>query len=221
MQIKLSASEKRSQLSTLPSNPIYPSQSTQPCVPIQSSVVVVYPLPRPLLVGGGSDRPVCGPPASFSVHLASSAVTPAGSIHKSRGDNVVPMWVQNTGEIPVVVCKLFGSDRYLDYIYHVVVTHLECRCTSSFYVFLQPSAHTLSVGLCFWPPSSHECPHITNILLCEAKFRDVLLDGCIDDQLARIALSNILRPECGWLSYSLDRSHGSPLVVQNLARCYP
>ena len=44
--------------------------------------------------GGESDVPACGPPASFSVHLASSAVTPAGSVHKSRGDNVVRMWVQ-------------------------------------------------------------------------------------------------------------------------------
>ena len=43
---------------------------------------------------GESDVPACGPPASFSVHLASSAVTPAGSVHKSRGDNVVRMWVQ-------------------------------------------------------------------------------------------------------------------------------
>ena len=32
---------------------------------------------------GESDVPACGPPASFSVHLASSAVTPAGSVHKS------------------------------------------------------------------------------------------------------------------------------------------
>ena len=32
--------------------------------------------------------------ASFSVHLASSAITPIGSVHKSRGDNVVRMWVQ-------------------------------------------------------------------------------------------------------------------------------
>ena len=46
------------------------------------------------LASGGSDVPACGPPASFSVHLASSAVTPAGSVHKSRGDNVVHMWVQ-------------------------------------------------------------------------------------------------------------------------------
>ena len=38
--------------------------------------------------GGESDVPACGPPTSFSVHLASSAVTPAGSVHKSRGDNV-------------------------------------------------------------------------------------------------------------------------------------
>ena len=35
--------------------------------------------------------PACGPPAGFSVHLASSAVTPVGSVHKSRGDNVVRM----------------------------------------------------------------------------------------------------------------------------------
>ena len=38
MQIKLVVPEKRSQLSTLPSNPIYQSQSTQPYVPIQSSL---------------------------------------------------------------------------------------------------------------------------------------------------------------------------------------
>ena len=38
MQIKLPVYEKRSQLSTLPSNPIYQSQSTQPCVPIQPSL---------------------------------------------------------------------------------------------------------------------------------------------------------------------------------------
>ena len=44
--------------------------------------------------GGESDVPACGPPASFSVHLASSSVTPVGSVHKSRGENVVRMWVQ-------------------------------------------------------------------------------------------------------------------------------
>ena len=52
------------------------------------------PTPMTLASGGESDVPACGPPASFSVHLASSAVTPAGSVHKSRGDNVVRMWVQ-------------------------------------------------------------------------------------------------------------------------------
>ena len=52
------------------------------------------PTPMALASGGESDVPACGPPASFSVHLASSAVTPAGSVHKSRGDNVVRMWVQ-------------------------------------------------------------------------------------------------------------------------------
>ena len=52
------------------------------------------PSPMTLASGGESDVPACGPPASFSVHLASSAVTSAGSVHKSRGDNVVRMWVQ-------------------------------------------------------------------------------------------------------------------------------
>ena len=47
-----------------------------------------------LASGGESDVSACGPPASFSIHLASSAVTPAGSVHKSRGDNVVRMLVQ-------------------------------------------------------------------------------------------------------------------------------
>ena len=47
-------------------------------------------LPTPMTLGE-SDVPACGPPASWSVHLASSAVTPAGSVHKSRGDNVVCM----------------------------------------------------------------------------------------------------------------------------------
>ena len=44
-------------------------------------VAVVYPLPLPLLVGE-SDLPACDLPAS-------RAVTPAGSVHKSRDDNVV------------------------------------------------------------------------------------------------------------------------------------
>ena len=43
---------------------------------------------------GESDLPARGPPASFSAHLASSASTPAGSVHISRGDNVVRMRVQ-------------------------------------------------------------------------------------------------------------------------------
>ena len=43
---------------------------------------------------GEYELPVCGPPVSFSVYLASSAVAPAGSVHKSRDDNVVRIWVQ-------------------------------------------------------------------------------------------------------------------------------
>ena len=37
---------------------------------------------------GGSDLPACDPPASLSIHLASSAV------HKYRSDNVLRMWVK-------------------------------------------------------------------------------------------------------------------------------
>ena len=44
--------------------------------------------------GGESDHSTFGPPASISLHLASNSITPAGSVHKSRGDSVVRMWVQ-------------------------------------------------------------------------------------------------------------------------------
>ena len=61
---------------------------------ISFSCCCCLPTPITLASGGESDVPACGPPASFSVHLASSAVNSAGSVHKSRGDNVVRMWVQ-------------------------------------------------------------------------------------------------------------------------------
>ena len=43
-----------------------------------------------LASGGGGGSPFF----PLVVHLASSAVTPQGSVHKSRGENVVCMWVQ-------------------------------------------------------------------------------------------------------------------------------
>ena len=51
----------------------------------------IYPL---LLCGGCCCQPTPAieggvPPARFTVHPASSAVTPVGFVHKSRGDNVV------------------------------------------------------------------------------------------------------------------------------------
>ena len=49
---------------------------------------------------GESDHPAFGPAANLSLHLASSSITPAGSVHKSRGDSVVRMlWM----------CVSFGS----------------------------------------------------------------------------------------------------------------
>ena len=63
--------------------------------PHHHMVVVVYPLPRPLLVGE-SDHPACGPQASLSLHLPSSSITSVGSAQKSSGDNVVRMSVQLT-----------------------------------------------------------------------------------------------------------------------------
>ena len=48
----------------------------------------MLPSPLTLVCGGESDDPSFGPPASLSLHLPSSSITPAGSVHKSRGDNV-------------------------------------------------------------------------------------------------------------------------------------
>ena len=43
---------------------------------------------------GESDYPPFGPPTSLSLNLASSPITPAGSVHKSRGDSKLHMWFQ-------------------------------------------------------------------------------------------------------------------------------
>ena len=61
---------------------------------LQAHCCCVYPLPYVCVGGGESDHPDFGPPASISLHLASGSTTPAGSVHKSRGDSVVRMWVQ-------------------------------------------------------------------------------------------------------------------------------
>ena len=63
---------------------------------ISSYVACCCWLPTPMTLASGweSDVPACGLPAIFSVHLLSCAVTPAESVHKSRGDNVVRMCVQ-------------------------------------------------------------------------------------------------------------------------------
>ena len=60
----------------------------------ECSCCCCLPTPLTFASAGSVQSSACGPPASFSVHLASSACTPAGSVHKSRCDNVVHMWVQ-------------------------------------------------------------------------------------------------------------------------------
>ena len=62
---------------------------------------VVYPLPWPLLVWGVRSSRLWS--TSFSVHLASSALNLAGSVHKSRVDNVVRT-VGAVEEMMCVVC---------------------------------------------------------------------------------------------------------------------
>ena len=51
------------------------------------------------LASGGGDLHACGPPASFSVHLASSTVSPEGSVYKSRG-----AYVGTVEDMMCVVC---------------------------------------------------------------------------------------------------------------------
>ena len=58
------------------------------------SCCLTTPLSLASVGGGKTDLPACGPPASFSVHLANSAITPTGSVHKSSVSNMVCMLVQ-------------------------------------------------------------------------------------------------------------------------------
>ena len=87
VHIKLPMTEKKSQLSKLPPNPIYLSQSTQPCVPIQCCC-----LPTPMaLASGGS------PMFTLVVHQpASPSIWPAAqSFRRGLSTNPgVTMWVQ-------------------------------------------------------------------------------------------------------------------------------
>ena len=56
-----------------------------------------------LASGEESDLTACGPPTSLSVHLASRAVTPAGSDHKSRWLQC-SVYVGAVEEMMCVVC---------------------------------------------------------------------------------------------------------------------
>ena len=63
-----------------------------------------YCLPTTLTSASGeveSNLPTCGPPAIFPVHLASSAVTPAETVHKSRGAYV--------GAVEEMMCVMYVS----------------------------------------------------------------------------------------------------------------
>ena len=64
------------------------------CIIICIFNYICLPTPLNLVYVGKSDNPAFGPPARLSLHLVSSSITPAEYVHKSRGDNVVYMWVQ-------------------------------------------------------------------------------------------------------------------------------
>ena len=61
-----------------------------PLMPSTHAVVVVVVS----TMWGESDHPAFGPSARLSLHLASSSITPALSVHQSMCDSVVRMWVQ-------------------------------------------------------------------------------------------------------------------------------
>ena len=52
------------------------------------------PTPLTLVCGGDSDHPAFGPSARLSLHLVNSSIIPGGSIHKSRDDKEIRIWVQ-------------------------------------------------------------------------------------------------------------------------------
>ena len=68
------------------------------------ALLLCLPTPLTLVCGGGeSDHPAFGPPASLSLHLTSSFITPAGSVHKSRGGQC-GAYVDAVEEMVCVVC---------------------------------------------------------------------------------------------------------------------
>ena len=120
----------------------------------------------------------------------------------------------NARQMPIVVCKLLSSVKDLDLICHMVVLHSECRCSSfckSLEGFFKPLLKHCHYWVCVsgsYLPISHflrECPHITTLLLSVGMFHDVLIDNCIDQEVSTDCLVVV----------------GSPLIVQNLAWCYP
>ena len=64
-----------------------------PCIPVYVHCCCCLPTPFDPCLWGESDHPAFGPLTGVSLHLGSSSITPAGSVHKSRGDNAVRMWV--------------------------------------------------------------------------------------------------------------------------------
>ena len=64
----------------------------------------------------------------------------------------------------------------------------------------------------------HSCDHNTifTTLCSEGMFHHVLIDGCINEEVSMDCLVKTLSiVVCGWLLYSLDKSAGLALVVQN------
>ena len=68
----------------------------------------VLSIPLTLASWAGPIFPLVVHQLASPLHLASSAVTPAGSVHKSRGNNVVRMWGEVEEMLCVVCCYKWG-----------------------------------------------------------------------------------------------------------------
>ena len=112
--------------------------------------------------GGEFDLPACGPPSSFSFYLASSALTPTGSVHKSRGNNVVNdlrkgdlfvlIWARvRRGSLSSELIMCGGGVR------SILLLSLVTRCIETIYVCMWRMFVFMSVVVTVWGSAGMCC----------------------------------------------------------------